>query len=155
VRGATAADAWRQLHEGPQKKVIQPQPLASFLRVLILEDSPEEAELLSSHLRQHGFQMDYRRVETLGQFVEALVEFQPNLILSEYILRQFGAPHALQILLRRHRDTPFIVVATKLTEKAITECLRAGADDFVLKDRLERLSETVQYLLESDERLAR
>lgn len=114
------------------------------LRVLLLEDHELDAELLLLTLRQAGFEPEAHRVDTPSAYLAALSSGATyDLILADYSLPQFDAPHALQILKQRQMDVPFIVVTGNVGEEPAVECLQKGAADYLLKDRLARLGPAV------------
>jgi PAS domain S-box-containing protein len=116
------------------------------LRVLLLEDDANDAELLLQELRRVGFAPDWQRVETESEYLSAL-DPALDIILADYRQPQFNAPRALQHLRRRDLDIPFIVV-TGLFEEVALECIQQGATDYLLKDRLGRLGAAVTHALE-------
>lgn len=105
------------------------------LRVLILEDEPDDAELMLRELRQAGFAPVAARVEDETGYLSRL---DPSLdvVLADYHLPQFDAPQALRLLQERGLDIPVIVVTGAIGEEAAVECIRQGAADYLLKDRL-------------------
>jgi len=119
------------------------------LRVLLLEDHEADADLLVAALRQAGFTPVAQRVDSEAAYLAALPQTpadsgnQPDLILADYHLPQFDAPRALQLLKSRQLDIPFIVVTGNLGEEPVVECLKQGAADYLLKDRLARLGPAV------------
>ena len=117
------------------------------LRVLILEDQPADAELVLHELRQAGFEPDWQQVETEEEYLAAL---QPalDIILSDYKLPQFDGLSALRLLRARGLDLPFILVSGTIGEDLAVECIKQGADDYLLKDRLTRLGLAVKSALE-------
>ncbi len=121
---------------------------AAPLRILILEDVPADAELAERELRRAGLEFTARRVETEAEFLAALDEFQPDLILSDYRLPTFDGMAALFLALERAPLVPFIVTTGSLNEETAVECMKAGAWDYVLKDRLARLPMAVSRALE-------
>ncbi len=122
--------------------------MARSLRVLILEDVSADAELMIHELRQSGFDPDWERVETGEQY---LAHLRPDLdvILADYTLPRFDAVEALRLLRKRKLDVPFIVVTGTIEEEAAVACLRQGADDYLIKDRLARLGPAVEQALEA------
>ena len=113
------------------------------LRVLILEDSPTEAEVMVHHLREAGYTPDWRRVETETDYL-AHLEPSLDLILVDYTLPDITGPRALQLLRDRGWDVPAIVVTGTVSEEVALDCLRLGANDYILKDRLARLGAAVR-----------
>jgi pentatricopeptide repeat protein len=120
--------------------------MSTLLRVLILEDQPSDAELMLHELRQAGFEPDSQVVGTSADYLGQLGE-DLDVILSDYSMPQFNALEALHLLLDRGLDVPFIVVTGAVSEEVAVECMRQGADDYVLKDRIARLGEAVRNAL--------
>src|SRR5512141_2243858 len=116
------------------------------LHVLIVEDNPNDVELIMLHLRQAGFQPDGQCVESEAGYLSALEPF-PDLILSDWNLPGFSGIRALQLLTERELDIPFIIVSGNIGGEAAIEALRNGADDYVLKDHLIRLGASVRRAL--------
>src|SRR5438105_3331491 len=108
------------------------------LRVLLLEDRQDDARLILHELRRAGFEPDGVRVETGPDFL-AHLDPAPDLILADYHLPQFDALLALRLVRDRGLDVPVIVVTGALGDEAAVECLKQGAADYLLKDRLARL----------------
>lgn len=123
------------------------------LRLLLLEDDAADAELTLSELHRSGFDVAWERVFTESDYRAALQHAAtgrgPELILADYNLPQFNALEALRILLDGHLDLPFIIVTGALGEERAVECMRQGATDYLLKDRLGRLGSAVQRALDS------
>ena len=117
------------------------------LRVLILEDNSADAELMARELIRAGFAPQSSRVQTREDFL-ARLDADLELILADYSLPGFDAPAALGLLRERDADIPFIVVTGSVSEEAAVACMRAGAADYLLKDRLARLGPAVGRALE-------
>ena len=122
-----------------------PQPL----RLLLLEDSPTDAELNVRVLHRAGLEFESRRVETREDFLAALDDFQPDAILADYGLPHFDGLTALRLVRERDADRPFIFVTGALGEESAVELLRNGANDYILKDRPTRLPDALTRALES------
>jgi len=122
-------------------------PQSNALRILLLEDSPTDAELNERVLHKAGIEFDSLRVDTRDAFIRALEEFRPDLILSDYKLPDFDGMAALQIVRRDHPTVPVIMVTGVLSDIEAVELIHAGARDYVLKDRLARLPSAVQRAL--------
>jgi PAS domain S-box-containing protein len=117
------------------------------LRLLVLEDNANDAELEIAELEQAGFDCDWKRVETREHFLAALESPDFDLILSDYALPSFDGLTALSLLLESNVDIPFILVSGTLGEEAAIGSLRAGATDYVLKTRLSRLGPVIKRAL--------
>lgn len=122
------------------------------LHVLILEDCIMDAELMVHELRRAGFDPQWQRVDTEADFL-AHLDQKLDIILADYSLPQFDAHRALEHLNRRGLDVPFIIVSGCIGEERAVECMKSGATDYLLKDRLTRLGQAVRKGLE--ERLLR
>jgi diguanylate cyclase (GGDEF)-like protein/PAS domain S-box-containing protein len=117
------------------------------LRLLIVEDVEADAELVIGALRRSGYDVQARIVSTEADYRAALAT-APDLILCDYRLPAFDAPHALEILNELVLDTPLILVSGTVGEELAVEMLRNGATDYLLKDRLGRLGAAVERALE-------
>ena len=121
--------------------------MATPMRVLILEDVPADAELMVHELRRAGFDPDWQRVESESDYLASLA-LTPDLILADYNMPSFSALRALRHLQERGLDIPLIVITGTLGDEAAAECIKRGATDYLLKDRLARLGPAVTQALE-------
>jgi two-component system cell cycle sensor histidine kinase/response regulator CckA len=117
--------------------------MAIPLRTLIVEDSAIDAELLVIALRSAGYDPAWTRVDTEPQFREALHR-ELDIIFSDFSMPQFSAFRVLQLLRETHPEVPCIIVSGTIGEEQVVETLKSGAIDYVLKDRLDRLSLVVR-----------
>ncbi len=118
------------------------------LRVLILEDNAADAELMERQLKKDGIDFDSRLVDSQSAYLKAVKAFKPDLILADYNLPKFDALQALVLRKANAPQVPFIIVTGSVSEEIAVECMRQGADDYLLKDRLARLGEAVRQALE-------
>lgn len=119
--------------------------MSKLLRVLIVEDSEDDAELLAIELKRSGYQLVYERVETMGGMHTALNEQTAwDIVLADYALPQFSAIAALDILKDYKLDLPFIIVSGKIGEDTAIAAMKAGAHDYLLKGKLARLVPAVE-----------
>ena len=118
------------------------------LRVLILEDNPDDAELLVRELKHANFIPDWRLVATEEAY---LAHLAPDLdvILSDYSMPNFDALRALRLLREGGLEIPFIIVSGTIDEATAVAAMQAGAADYLLKDRLGRLGSAVTRVLEN------
>jgi PAS domain S-box-containing protein len=117
------------------------------LRLLILEDSEADAELVLHELRRSGYEPAWSRVDNEADYLDSLSPAL-DIILADYSMPDFDALRALQILKSREIDIPFIIVTGAVGEEVVAECMRQGATDYLLKDRLGRLGSAVERALQ-------
>lgn len=106
------------------------------LRILLLEDSDLDAELILCELKHGGIESCSTRVQTRHDFEREIVEFQPDLILADYKLPTFDGGQALAMARERCPRVPVIIISGAVGEETAVALLKNGATDFVLKDRL-------------------
>lgn len=116
-------------------------------KILLLEDSKSDAELIERELKKGGLTFTLKRVETEEEFSEELRQFGPNIILSDYYLPEFDGMSALDIVKKQDLQIPFIIVSGEIGDEFAVETIRRGATDYVLKDRLSRLIPAVTQAL--------
>ncbi|HYG99758.1 MAG TPA: PAS domain S-box protein [Terriglobales bacterium] len=114
------------------------------LRVLIVEDSPADAELVELELTNGGYHLSSSRVNNAAEFSEALANQDWDLITADYSLPSFGALAALELLKQSGRDIPFIIVSGTITDEMAVAAMRAGAHDYVLKHNIARLLPAIE-----------
>lgn len=126
------------------------------LRILMLEDTPSDAELVQHELRAAGVAFTATRVETREDFERELEQFSPDLILSDYSLPGYDGISALATVVLEKPDIPFIFVSGALGEELAIETLKCGATDYILKSKLSRLGPAVvRAMREATERTDR
>ncbi|MFZ5788990.1 MAG: sensor histidine kinase, partial [Acidobacteriota bacterium] len=126
------------------------------LRVLVVEDSEEDCDLLLRELRRSGWTPEWERVETAAAMSRALGEREWDVVISDFRMPAFSAPAALELLQASGLDVPFLIVSGTVGEEAAVEALKSGADDFLLKQKLTRLASAVRReLREAANRRAR
>lgn len=113
------------------------------LRILMLEDLPEDIGLIEHILRKEGIQFESHYVDTKDEYVKALDHFGPDVILSDHALPQFNSVEALSICRKTSLNIPFILVTGTVSEEFAVSCLKQGADDYVLKSNLVRLPSAI------------
>src|SRR4051812_35490563 len=130
---------------------------AATLRFVLLEDDPNDAELIRHELARNQVSVEWAHVWSKDAFVDALKgEPAPDLVLADYTLPGFDGLAALLLVLQHCPDVPFIFVSGSLGEEHAIEALKSGATDYVLKDRLQRLPAVVsRALTEARERRER
>lgn len=114
------------------------------MKLLIVDDNADDVELIVAELRRFGFDPDYVQVYTLD-LVEAAILNEPwSAVISDYQLPGFNAMDVLQAVRKHDREVPIIVVSGMLGEEKAVELMRAGANDYIIKDRLARLGSAVE-----------
>jgi signal transduction histidine kinase len=125
------------------------------LKALIVEDSPQDAELVVQELRRAGFEPEWMRVDTESEYL-AHVDAGWDIILADYRLPLFSGMRALELLKERRLQIPFIIVSGTIGDELAAAAMKDGATDYVLKDRLARLGAAIRRSLrELNERAER
>ncbi len=124
------------------------------LRVLILEDRPSDAELAVAHLVSAGLNVQDLRVDSASGFEAALTEFGPHVVLSDHGIPGFAVLEALKQVKAANPRVAFIVLSGAVDLPSAVSCLKAGADDIVLKSEMGRLAPAVQRAIELRTNLA-
>jgi PAS domain S-box-containing protein len=125
--------------------------MSQELRVLMLEDTPTDAELEAHELRKAGIAFTTQRVQSRADFIDAIEVFRPDIILSDFSLPDFSGMAALEYVRQNHPEIPVIMVTGALSDVEAVELIHAGAKDYVLKDRLARLGAAVQRVLSMEQ----
>lgn len=123
------------------------------IRILILEDEATDAELIQRELRKAGLNFTARWAPDKNAFLTALDDFVPDLVLADYSLPGFDGLTALGLARQAFPDLPGIIVSGAIGEEVAIETLKAGATDYVLKERLGRLGPAIRRALEEVEHL--
>ena len=118
--------------------------MSSPLRVLIVEDSEDDALLIVHALRQGGYKPLYKQVFTREDMISALDEQAWEVIIADYLMPRFSAPDALEIVKARALDVPFIIVSGAIGEETAVTAMKAGAQDYIMKDNLARLVPAIE-----------
>jgi two-component system cell cycle sensor histidine kinase/response regulator CckA len=121
--------------------------MALQLKVLIVEDSADDAELLLHALSKAGYSPIHSRVVNAEQMRRELQKQPWDLVVSDYVLPSFSGLDALKLLQETGLEIPFIIVSGKIGEEVAVEALKAGANDYLLKDRLTRLGPAIDRAL--------
>lgn len=120
--------------------------MAERLKVLIAEDSPNDAELMLRELRRIGFEPDWARVDTESDFCRHLTPGL-DLIFSDFDMPGFGGLRALELLKASGLDLPFIIISGTIGEETAVDAMKLGASDYLLKGNLVRLEQAVRHAL--------
>ncbi|MBT0961709.1 hybrid sensor histidine kinase/response regulator [Denitromonas iodatirespirans] len=126
-------------------------PSGPHLRLLLIEDSADDALLLIHRFRSGGYLLDVQRVDTPAQTEAALRSHTWDVVISDHDLPGFSAIAALGIIKQLELDIPFIIVSGAIREETAISAMRAGAHDYLSKNRLERLLPAVERELREAE----
>lgn len=118
------------------------------LKILHLEDIPTDAELVERELKKGEIQFEKLVVDNKLDFKKALKEFVPDIIISDHTLPSFDSIEAIKIIKHQKIKIPFILVTATVSDEYAVEVMKAGADDYILKDRLHRLPKAVESAME-------
>lgn len=141
----------------------------SIIKILLLEDTPSDAEFIEKELKKKKLRYKLVHIDNKKQFFQWLSNYKPDIILSDYKLPTINGLGALAIARNIYPEIPFIIVTGSLNEEVAVECMRTGADDYILKENLTRLvpaihsainkkkleeqkEQSVNHLIESEER---
>jgi PAS domain S-box-containing protein len=119
-----------------------------LIKILHLEDEPTDAEQLERLLRTADIQCEIKVVHAKADYIKALKEFEPEIILSDHGLPSFSSLEALSILKQSGQRIPFILVTGTMSEEFAVKTMREGASDYLLKDRPQRLPSSILSALE-------
>jgi len=128
-----------------------PAARSEVLRILCLEDSLGDAELMEALLEEAGLRVEMDVVDTRSEFARELDREHHDVVLADYTLPGFDAPAALEILREKGNDVPFICVSGTIGEDKAVQIVKDGAADYLLKDRMARLPIAVRQALEGAE----
>lgn len=117
------------------------------MHFLLVEDLPEDAELARRQIDKLGFPVEYHFVDRRDSYLTELATREPDLIISDYALPSFSGMDALALARERYPLVPFVILTGSINEEVAVECMKAGADDYVLKENIPRLGAAVQTAL--------
>ena len=114
------------------------------LRVLLIEDSEQDAGLILRELRKAGYSPVHKRVQTADEMSAALDSESWDVVLCDHAMPEFNGLAALGLLRQKDRDLPFIIVSGQIGEDVAVEAMKAGANDYIMKGNLKRLVPAIQ-----------
>jgi len=130
--------------------------MAKTLRVLHVEDSEQDMALIARHLKRAGYELISERVETAETMKTMLGSREWDVVLCDYSMPKFSALEAIALVRERELDVPFIIISGTIGEEAAVEAMRAGAQDYLMKNALARLAPSIERELdEAQNRSAR
>ncbi len=119
------------------------------VRILFIEDTQTDAEIIWNQLNRDGIIFSKHLVETREDYLKALESFNPEIIISDYSLPQFNGMEALKIRNELSPLIPFILVTGSINEEVAVNCMKSGADDYIIKDNLSRLGSAVKSAIKN------
>jgi PAS domain S-box-containing protein len=125
-----------------------------LLRILMVEDSENDALMAMRHIEKGNYRIEHEIVQTAGKMEEALKGKTWDIILCDYQMPRFTGFEALEILKRSGLDIPLIIISGTIGEEIAVECMRAGADDYLMKGKLTRLLPAIERELREAENRA-
>ena len=105
-----------------------------LIKLLLIEDSEDDAFLLIHHLKKNGFQTDYKRVETADDVRQSLTDANWDLIISDHTLPSFSSSGAIAILNELELEIPLIILSGNIDQNVAVESMRLGAKDYIMKE---------------------
>lgn len=117
----------------------------------MVEDLSSDAELIKHEVKKSGIEFVEQIVETREDYIQAIQNFNPDIILSDYSLPHFDGMQALLIRKEVAPSTPFILVTGTINEETAVEVMKAGADDYLIKEHISRLGEAIKTAIEKRE----
>jgi CheY-like chemotaxis protein len=121
------------------------------LKILMVEDNPDDIVLIERVLRKAGMAFDSLSVNTRDEFDQARLEFKPDVILSDHALPQFNSIEALEICMRDPPGIPFILVTGTVSDEFAITCLKRGAKAYILKSNLSLLPSAIREAIKAQE----
>ena len=125
--------------------------MGKAIRVLIVDDSEDDALLLARQLRNSGFDPSFERVDTAEAMNAALDKLTWDLVLSDFIMPRFSGLEAIGLLRQRGFEVPILIVSGRIGEETAVECVKAGANDYLMKDNPRRLGTAIERELREAE----
>jgi PAS domain S-box-containing protein len=124
-----------------------------LLKILFVEDVPSDVELAVLELRKEKLKFAYSRVDTREEFIKSLNDLRPDIVISDYKMPSYDGMQALKDAREFDPLIPFILCTGSQNEETAVKCIKAGADDYILKDNLSRLGPAVVNSLNKAELL--
>ena len=115
-------------------------PVSKLLRVLVVEDSEDDTLLLLRELKQSGYQPVHERVDTAEAMISALERREWDIVIADHNMPRFSSTEALALVQKKGIDLPFIIVSGSIGEEFAVSAMKAGAQDYLIKGNLRRLT---------------
>ena len=120
----------------------------NLLKILFVEDVPSDVDLAILALRKEKLTFEHNTVCTRSDLLKALKDFNPDLVISDYMMPAFNGIQALKEVIKFNQELPFILLTGSVNEETAVECIKSGAQDYVIKEHMARLPFAVKEALE-------
>ncbi len=117
------------------------------LKILLVEDTDFDADLLIRHIKKSGLDFTHKRVWERDNFIEAVAIFNPDIVIADHSLPQFSGIEAFRLLKTINKNIPFILATGSVSERLLTEYTKEGIDDYIMKDNLLRLTKSIDNVV--------
>ncbi|MCI0623407.1 MAG: response regulator, partial [Acidobacteria bacterium] len=125
--------------------------MSTALRLLLVEDSPDDAELLVRELRRGGYDVAFQRVDSAEAMSTALTGQKWDLVIADFSMPHFSGTAALRLVRERDSDLPFIFVSGTIGEDTAVAAMKDGAHDYIMKGNMRRLIPAIERELRDAE----
>lgn len=125
--------------------------MKKHLKIILIEDNPSDVFFINRILDKASFTYSMEVVENREGFLKSLTNFRPDLVLSDHSLPSFNSLEAFRLARKVFPDIPFILVTGSVSEEFAVQCMKAGIDDYILKNSLLRLPTSIESLFENRE----
>lgn len=122
------------------------------LRILMLGDQEDDASLIENALKTNSMTFISSRVDSKEGLIQALTNFEPDVVLSDHMLSQLNSTEALGLCRAHAKSTPFLLVTGGVSEEFAVNCLKLGADDYILKSDLDKLPVAIRRAIREKQR---
>ena len=121
--------------------------MSDIINILFVEYSVTDCDLAINEIRKAGLDFVSKCVDNAKDFISAIEQFKPDIIISDHVMPRFNGKEALDIKIKMSPDIPFIMLTVSSNEEIAVECMKAGADDYVIKEHIKRLPHAVKGAL--------
>jgi len=125
--------------------------MSDKIKILFVEDLPSDVEIARRALKKEEMDFTDLVVDNEIDYKKSLKEFQPDIVISDYSMPSFDGMSALKILMSFRKEIPFIILTGSMNEETAVECMKAGADDYVIKEHMHRLPLAVREALKHNQ----
>ena len=117
--------------------------MEKLIKILLVEDLPSDAQLAEYEIAKTLTRYMLKIVETREAFIDALLKFTPDIVISDFQLPSFDGLSALKLTMEYSKITPVIILTGSMNEDTAVDCMKAGASDYVIKEHIKRLGSAI------------